>query len=86
MPGERHLHDEEQHRRHPGDEQQEVIRIAELAEDVLDARQRLRQVDLQRVGAPIVRDEPGAERNRDEEDEDVLLSKKSPEHLGVAAR
>ena len=60
--------------------------IAELAADVLDARQRLRQVDLQRVGAPVVGDQPGAGVDRDEEDEDVLLARGSRGTSRASAR
>ena len=43
---------------------------------------RLRQVDLKRVGAPIVGDEAGADVDRHDEDEDVLLRQKIAEGLG----
>ena len=56
-----------------------------LAGDVLGAQQRLRQVDLQRVGPPIVGDEAGADIDRHEEDEEVLLRQKVPERLAVGA-
>ena len=54
----------------------------QLAGDVLGPHQRLRQVDLQRVGAAIVGDQPGADVDRDEEDEEVLLLEELPEGLG----
>ena len=81
VAGEGHLHDEQHDRRHPGDEQQERHQNRQLAEDVLGARQRLRQIDLQRVGAAIVGDQAGADVDRDEEDEDLLLVEELPERL-----
>ena len=44
-----------------------------LAGDVFNARERLRQVDLQRVGASIVGNQTGADVDRDEEHEHLLL-------------
>ena len=67
-------------------EQQKEEEHRRLAGDVLGAHQRLRQVDLQRVGAPIVGDEPGADVDRDEEDEQVLLLEILAERLAVGAR
>ena len=53
----------------------------QLAGDVLGPRQRLGQIDLQRVGAPIVGDQPGADVDRDEENEDALLIEEIAERL-----
>ena len=58
-------------------------RMRQLAGDVLGARERLRQVDLQGVGAPVVGDQPGADVNRHEEDEDALLAEELAEGLGL---
>ena len=55
---EHHLQEEQQDRRHPGDEGQERAEHGQLADDVFEARERLGQVDLQRVGPPIVGDQP----------------------------
>ena len=60
--------------------------VDQLAGDVLDPRERLRQVDLQRVGAAIVGDQAGAGIDRDEEDEDALLIEELAERLRVGAR
>ena len=73
LPANENLHHQQHDRRHPGDQQQERHQDRQLAEDVLGPRQRLRQVDLQRVGAAVVGDQPGADIDRDEEQEDVLL-------------
>ena len=82
VAGERDLHDQQHDRRHPGDQQQKRHQDRELAEHVLGARQRLRQIDLQRVGAPIVGDQPGADVDGDEEHEDLLLLEELPERFG----
>ena len=77
------LDDHQQHGRHPGDEQQQRKQDRELPEDVLDPRERLRQVDLQRVGATIVGDEARAGVDGDEEEEDFLLVEELAEHPRV---
>ena len=63
-----------------------AIRIGELAEDVFGARQWLREIDLQRVRAAVVRDQPGADIHGDEEDENLLLVQELTERFGVGAR
>jgi hypothetical protein len=80
------LPDQQQHRRHPRDEQQERRQDGHLAGDVVEARQRLRQVDLQGVGLAVLRDEPGADVDREQEDEEVLLLEEVAEDLGGWAR
>ena len=68
---EQHLDQQQHHRRRQRHAEQEDQHGDQLAGDVLDAGQRLRQVDLQRVGAPVVGNQPG-HRDGDQEDEDRL--------------
>ena len=56
-----------------------VIRIASLPNTYSGPRQRLREIDLQRVGAAIVGNQPGAGIHGDEEQEDFLLLEKLTE-------
>ena len=58
-------------------------RIASLPATYSARGQRLRQVDLQGVGAAIVGDQPGADVDGDEEDEDALLLEELAERLGL---
>src|ERR1043166_7108983 len=60
-------------RRHPRDEQQKRHEDRQLADDELQAGQRLRQIDLQRGATQILGDGHGAERHGDEKDEEVLF-------------
>ena len=73
VAGEHHLHQQQQDAGQPGHRRQEDHQRGELADDVVDARQRLGEIDLQRVGAPIVRNQSGPDVHGDEEDEEVLL-------------
>ena len=57
-----------------------------LAGDVFGAQQRLREVDLQGVGAAIVGDQPGADVDGDDEDEEALLVEEVAEGLGASAQ
>ena len=84
--GEHDLDEQQQDRRQPGDADEEQEQDRQLAGDVLGARERLRQVDLQGVGAAIVGDEPGADVDGDEEDEDALLAEELAEGLGLRRR
>ena len=56
--------------------------MASLPKHVLRARQRFRQIDLQRVGAPIVRDQAGADIDGHEEHENRLLVQELPKCFG----
>jgi hypothetical protein len=76
------LNDQQDDRGHPGDEEQEREQHGQLAEHVLNPRERLRQINLQRIGAPIRGDQPGAGVDGDEEDETRLLRDEIAEHLG----
>ena len=80
--GEEHLHDEQRDGWNPRHEQQKRHQNGQLAEHVLDPRQRLRQINLQRVGAAIVRDETGSDVDRDEKHEEILLVEKVAEGGG----
>src|SRR4029453_16644651 len=71
--GEHDLEDEQEERRHPGGGQQEHTQRRGFSGDVFDSRQRFREIDLKRVGAAIVGDQPCAYVDRDEKDEDALL-------------
>ena len=82
LPANIALQEQQQQRRHERDEREKHEQHRQLAGDVLGPHQRLRQVDLQRVGAPIVGDQPGADVDRDDEDEEILLLEKLPEGLG----
>ena len=81
--GEDRLHQQQAHRRRQGDQDQEHEENRHLAGHVLGGAERLGQVQLQRVGAAIVGDEPGADPDRDEEDEDVLRLEELAEGLAL---
>ena len=79
LPANMHLQEQQEQRRHERHEREKDEQHRQLAGDVLGPHQRLRQIDLQRVGAPIVGDQPRADIDRDDEDEEVLLLEKLAE-------
>ena len=81
-PREHALQEQQEQRRHQRHEREKHEQHRQLAGDVLRPHQRLRQVDLQRVGAPIVGDQPRADIDRDDEDEEILLLEELPEGFG----
>ena len=66
------------HQRH---EEQKREQDRRLAEDVFGPHQRLRQINLQRIGAAIVGDQASAHVDGDDEDEEILLLEKLPERF-----
>jgi hypothetical protein len=80
------LHGEQQDGGQPRHAHQEDQQRAGLARDVLGPCERLRQVDLERVGAPVVGNQPGAHEDRDEEHEDVLALEELAERLRVGGQ
>ena len=81
VAGKGNLHDEEEDGRHPGDEQQQDHQNGQLAEHVLGAGKRLREINLQGVGPAVVGDEAGAHVDRHEKDERLLLFEELAEGL-----
>ena len=83
LPAKIDLDEQQHHRRQPSDADQEEEQDGQLAGDVLGARQRLRQIQLQRVGAAVVGDQAGADVDGDEEDEEALLIEELAERLAL---
>jgi hypothetical protein len=78
-----HLQSEQRHRGQPARGEQKDHQDQKLSGHVLDTRQRLRQVHLQRVGAAVAGDQPGTGIDRDEEQEQALLIEELSERARI---